>query len=254
MVVIPAGSFTMGSPADEPGRSSNEGPQHQVTFANLFAVGKYPITVGQWEAFVTDTARDPDNYKAKGCLIGTDGETAAPTLNSPVVCVNWKDTQEYVAWLSGKTGKSYRLLSESEWEYAARAGTTTPYPFSATLGTTDVATGDELANYANGTGVYLGLDIYMYTSPVGSFPPNAIGLYDMIGNVSEWTQDCYHNDYTDAPADGSAWVTDCAGTYRVLRNGSWLTGIPQLLRSAFRVASPTLRYNFTGFRVARALP
>ncbi|MDR2001284.1 MAG: formylglycine-generating enzyme family protein [Zoogloeaceae bacterium] len=255
MVVIPKGSFTMGSPDTEPGRGGSEGPQHEVTFAYFFAVGKTPVTVAQWDAFVMATSRSPNNFSASGCS-GGDGPTAAPTSDSPVVCVNWNDAQAYAAWLSANTGKTYRLLSESEWEYAARAGTSTPYPFSDTLGVSDdVPVGDlEFANYANAVGSYPGTrDNHSRTSPVGTFPENGFGLYDMNGNVLEWTADCSYGDYNGAPTDGSVWG-GAAGCNRVLRGGAW-NSEPRVSRSACRSnGEPMRRLDNAGFRVARTFP
>jgi formylglycine-generating enzyme required for sulfatase activity len=256
MVLIPAGSknlqmsFQMGSPENEPGHRDNE-TQHEVTFAYSFAAGKYPVTVGQWKAFIAANPAHSNNYA--GC------EAVAPDDNHPVVCVTWNDAQDYAEWLSGKTGKTYRLLSEAEWEYAARAGTTTPYPFSASLGVSDVVPRDDLefANYANAAGDHPGtLDLYYYTTPVGTFPANLFGLYDMNGNVWEWTEDCYVANYMDAnvPKDGTA-NTSGACAHHVMRGGSWGSD-PEYLRSAYRLnnVASTSRGANNGFRVARDLP
>ena len=153
----------------------------------------------------------------------------------------WDDAQQYVAWFSEMTGKPYRLLTEAEWEYAARAGSTTAYSW-----------GDEIgAGNANCDGCGSGWD-NSKTAPVGSFNPNAFGLYDMAGNVWRWVQDCYHGDYTGAPTDGSAWTSgDCSR--RVIRGGSW-SGIPQVLRSAYRVSYVSVvRTGNLGFRIGRTL-
>ena len=184
MVVVPAGSFMMGSSERELGRDSDEGPQHKVTIAEPFAVGKYEVTFDEWEACVASGGCD--SYKPKD-----QGWGRGPR---PVINVSWNDAIAYVEWLSAKVGKPYRLPSEAEWEYAARAGTTTRYWW-----------GDEItienANYGRNVGK---------TTDVGSYPPNRWGLYDMQGNVWEWTEDCYHDSYKVAPEDGSAWMNgDC---------------------------------------------
>jgi formylglycine-generating enzyme required for sulfatase activity len=261
MVVVPAGSFTMGSPANEAGRSDHEGPQHPVTIAQRFAVGKFAVTVDQFAAFVADTRRDTGSTCRTlegGKMEERQGRSwrdpgFAQTGSNPVACINFGDAEAYVDWLSAKTGKIYRLMAEAEWEYAARAGMTTRFSF-----------GDDekdLCRHGNGTDLaakrsIAGLgpsgactDGYAYTAPSGTFLPNAFGLFDMHGNVRQWTQDCGHASYAGAPADGSAWISpDCAT--RIQRGGAWGYR-PANLRSAYRDAiEPTLRRNFTGFRVA----
>ena len=230
MVVVPAGSFTMGSPAEERGRLSDEGLQRRVTIPQPFAVGKYEVTVGQYAEFVGETGHNAGNsWRNPGFN---------QTTNHAVVYVSWNDAKAYVAWLSRKTGHTYRLLTEAEWEYAARAGTTTAYHFGNTISSSQ-------ANFWPSGG----------TTSVGSYPANAFGLHDMHGNVWEWVEDCWHNDYTGAPTNGSAWTSGCdVDRWRVMRGGSWRSGDPQLLRSAYRgwfVASSRLDYY--GFRVARTL-
>jgi formylglycine-generating enzyme required for sulfatase activity len=229
MIVIPAGNFTMGSPATEKGRYTNEGPQHKVTIARPFAVSKLDVTFDDWDVCVS----------VGGCPQTTDGSMGRGTR--PVINVTWDDAQQYVAWFSKMTGQRYRLLTEAEWEYAARAGTTTAYSW-----------GDEIGKgNANCNGCGSKWD-YRGTSPVGSFKPNAFGLDDMAGNVWQWVEDCDHADYNEAPTDGSAWITgDCSN--RGVRGGSWLNG-PQFLRSAFRGwYSPGHRDLGLGFRVGRTL-
>ncbi|MDR2196329.1 MAG: formylglycine-generating enzyme family protein [Gallionellaceae bacterium] len=266
MVVIPAGSFTMGSPDSEPGRSNDEGPQHQVTIAQPFAVGQSPVTVAQWSAFIQATgyAGDPAAINFD-CL--SAGAFFPQTSNDPVVCVNWNEAQAYVQWLSQKTGKSYRLLSEAEWEYVARAGTQTAYPFpNITTDQNGNQTTNELAKYANyydfvdyttnSQAAAGSFDGFANTSPVGSYPKNAFGLNDVIGNVWEWTQDCFHIDYQNAPTTGVAWQAENGGncSFRVLRGGSWDFG-PQVLRAAFRGwDEPAGRSGLIGLRVARTVP
>jgi formylglycine-generating enzyme required for sulfatase activity len=229
LVVVPAGSFTMGSPASEVGRDDDEGPQHPVTIPRALAVGKYDVTFAEWDACVADG----------GCGGYRPGDEPWGRGNRPVIEVSWDDAQAYVSWLSRKTGKPYRLLSESEWEYSARAGTTTPYYWGEGIG----------QNNANCVGCGSRWD-GQQTSPVGSFPPNAFGLYDMMGNVWEWTGDCYNLSYDGAPGDGSAWAGgDCAK--RVLRGGSW-DEAPGSPRSADRASlSAGYRSPELGFRVAR---
>ena len=232
MVIVPAGSFMMGSPADEVGRYSREGPQHQVTISQSFAVGKYEVTRGQFKAFVDATGHDAGSDWCNPDFSQTD--------EHPVVCVSWDDVQEYIVWLNRITGKEYRLLSEAEWEYVARAGTTTAFHFGDTIS----------RNQANYDGLNGG------TVTVGSYPVNAFGLHDVHGNVWEWVEDCWHSDYTNAPSDGSAWVSDCHASfygYRVLRGGSWVINARNL-RSAIRSGTEaSVHGSDVGFRIARTL-
>ena len=246
MVVVPAGSFLMGSPADEEDRNADEGPQHHVTIAQPFAVGVYEVTRGEYGRFVAAVGHAGGN----ACFLGgtfLGGADIGLNLNwhepgfkqtdaDPVVCVNWADAQAYVAWLSQETGQAYRLLSEAEWEYVARAGTRTRYHF-----------GDRLVASQANYGVDWGA-----TVPVGSFGPNAFGLYDVHGNVWEWVQDCWNENYTGAPNDGSALKTGDCRT-RVLRGGSWYDD-PGDLRSASRDwHAADYRLHSNGFRIARRL-
>jgi formylglycine-generating enzyme required for sulfatase activity len=236
--VVPAGSFVMGSPAGEEGRDADEGPQRTVTISRAFAVGKFEVTFAEWDACVA----------GGGCNGYRPGDEGWGRGNRPVINVNWNEAQAYVQWLSNRTGKRYRLLSEAEWEYVARAGETTAYPWGSSAS-------HEFANYGKDEccdGLAQGRDRWVNTSPVRSFPANRFGLHDMHGNVYEWTEDCYNESYAGAPSDGSAWRSgDCSR--RVLRGGSWDFG-PRLLRSASRDwLLPTFRYNFIGFRVARTL-
>jgi formylglycine-generating enzyme required for sulfatase activity len=237
MVVVPAGSFMMGTPASEERRDQNERPQHRVTFARPFAVGKFEVTFAEWDACVA----------AGGCSHrpGDKGpsDKGWGRGRRPVIDVSWENiTMEYLPWLSRKAGKTYRLMSEAEWEYAARAGTTTSFSTGGTITT-------EQANFdgRRDGGVYR-----EETVQVGSFPPNAFGLHDMHGNVWEWVQDCWNQNYSGAPGDGSAWTTgDCSR--RVIRGGAWHLS-PALLRSADRLKYPAhARWFYGGFRVGRTL-
>ena len=238
MVIVPAGSFTMGSPASEEGRYDNEGPQHPATIGQLFAVGKYEVTFSEWDACVA----------AGGCDGHRPSDEGWGRGRRPVINVSWDDTQSFVSWLSRETGKRYRLLTEAEWEYAARAGTTGPFNFGMTI-STDQANYDGDFTYGVGRkGVNRGK-----TVPVGSFRGNRFGLHDMHGNVREWVKDCQHDNYVGAPSDGSAWTTGGDCNSRVLRGGSWIDH-PWLARSAVRFWTYSdLRYRDIGFRVARTL-
>jgi formylglycine-generating enzyme required for sulfatase activity len=235
MIVVPAGSFTMGSPPTEKGRYTSEGPQHTVTFSKPFAVSKYELTFADWDACVI----------GGGCSGYEPNDQGWGRGQQPVINVNWDDAQQYVAWLSQVTGKTYRLLSEAEYEYAARARTTTAYPWGDDIKLSGTA-------MANCTGCGSKWDNHQ-TAPVGSFAANQFGLYDMVGNIWEWTEDCVHNNYSGAPADGSAWITggDCGN--RILRGGSW-NNTPDYLRSANRVGYPAVSRNYDiGFRLGRTL-
>jgi len=226
MVVVPAGEFMMGSRFWEKGRNGSEGPVHRVRIGR-FAVGIYAVTFEEWAACVADGGCG--GYRPEG-----DGWGGG---RLPIIRVSWEDAQSYVRWLSSKTGEHYRLLSESEWEYAARAGTTTPFHTGRTIST-------KQANYGSSPG---------QPTSVGTYPPNAFGLYDMHGNVWEWVQDCWNGSYRGAPNDGSAWESgDCVR--RVLRGGSWCNFEPRSLRSANRDRRAAGgRDGSLGFRVARTL-
>jgi len=232
MVVVPSGSFTMASPPSEPGHTADEGPQHMVTIARPFAVGRFEVTFDEWDACAADG----------GCNRYKPSDEGLGRGRRPVINVSWDDTKAYVAWLSKKTGKSYRLLSEAEYEYATRAGTQTAYPWGNAIGT----------NNANCHACGSQWDARQ-TAPVGSFAANGFGLYDMVGNVREWTEDCYHDSYSGAPTDGSAWIEGANCSSRVVRGGSWLLA-PAFLRSASRYwFTGDYRLNYLGFRVARTL-
>lgn len=238
MVAIPAGAFLMGSPEDEPGHHRNESPQHPVRISAFF-MGKYPVTQAQWRAVAglpqVERTLEPDPSTFKG-------------ENLPVEQVSWLDAVEFCARLSQFTGKSYRLPTEAEWEYACRAGTTTPFHFGETIT-------PRLANYlwSQTYNVQEMQEDSEGTTPVGQFGvANAFGLYDMHGNVWEWCEDAWHASYRDAPADGSAWLrkTLAAEVSHVLRGGSWGLN-PEHCRSASRYFNPAKFRSFNfGFRVA----
>jgi formylglycine-generating enzyme required for sulfatase activity len=242
MTLIPAGSFMMGSPEGELERSDREGPQHQVSVA-AFCMGKYPVTQAQWR-FVAELPSvkqtldlNPSRFK---------GDTR------PVEQVSWYDAVEFCARLSTYTKRSYRLPSEAEWEYACRAGTTTPFHFGETI-TTDLANYDGSNSYGRGPrGEYR-----QETTPVDHFAiANAFGLSDIHGNVWEWCQDHWHNNYKGAPTDGSAWLDQDAdeNALRVLRGGSWDTS-PVNCCSASRIYfDPRVTGNSFGFRVVCLAP
>jgi formylglycine-generating enzyme required for sulfatase activity len=253
LVVLRAGRFQMGSPEHERkiamacGAQKNwlarETPQHWVGIARPFAMGRYPVTVGEWRAFVEATGWQPAG----------EVDWAAPgfpqTDLHPVVGVTWGDARQYVAWLSERTGRRYRLPSEAEWEYACRAGTRTAFSFGDAIDTS-------LANY-DGNFTWNGGARGEYrrgTTPVTRFAPNPWGLHDMHGNVWEWVQDVMHDSYEGAPLDGSAWETGGERARRILRGGSWLYN-PRYLRSALRNGfSAVMANDIVGFRVVRELP
>ncbi len=235
MVVIPAGSYQMGdmlgeSLNDEQSVHHDERPVHHVTIEYPFAVGKYEVTFAEWDACVA----------AGGCSHRPDDEGWGRGTR-PVIKVSWEDAQEYVKWLSRETGKPYRLLSEAEWEYVARAGTKTTYWWGNALGT----------NKANCDGCGSQWDDKS-TAPVGSFTANAFGVFDTSGNVWEWVEDCHNANYKGAPTDGRAWTSgDCS--HRVMRGGSW-HHYSGHVRSAFRDWYDLDFQSFEdGVRVARTL-
>jgi formylglycine-generating enzyme required for sulfatase activity len=310
MIVVPAGSFTMGSPPSELGRDTDEGPQRSVTIGKPFAVGRFAVTFDEWDACVADggCTIEPAPYqlklkqaaedRARAALKEAEAEfdretelvrlsvaskaaldyatanrnsaaaklkqaqvdTAQAALNGykpsdngwgrgrrPVINVSWDHAKAYVAWLSRKTGKSYRLLSEAEREYVTRASTTTPFWWGAAISTSQ-ANYDGAFTYGGGSRG----ESREKTAPVDTFQPNAWGLFQVHGNVWEWVEDCYHDSYADAASDGSAWVSgDCSR--RVVRGGSWHND-PGRLRSAVRYWGPTGSWgDYLGIRVARTL-
>lgn len=239
MVVVPAGKFIMGSPEDEPERVSTESPQHEVRISNPFAVSRCAITFGEWDAYVSETGGTAYKPEDEGW-----GRARHPVIN-----VNWDDAGAYAAWLSDKSGKPYRLLTEAEWEYAARADTTGPFWWGKSITT-------EQANY-NGNYTYKGGgDKGQYrkkTVPVDDFEANPWGLYNVHGNVWEWCEDLWHDSYKGAPNDGTAWLDGGKKGRRVVRGGSWY-GSPGFLRSAYRGWNASdYRVNNFGFRLARTL-
>lgn len=236
MVLIPKGQFIMGSPPGELYRGDEA--LHRVTIGSAFALGKYEVTFAQWDACVA----------GGGCGSVKPDDQGWGRGNRPVIGVNWNDAKAYVAWLSRTTGKAYRLPSEAEWEYAARAGTVTPFSYGSTI-TTRQANYDGSTGYGAGSkGLNRGK-----TLPVGSFPPNAFGLHDMHGNVWEWVDDCWSDSYTAAtPANGAPYRdASCKG--HAMRGGSW-EDYPGDVRAAARVGSGNEEQSWAdGFRVARAV-
>ncbi len=244
LVIVPAGDFQMGSPGTEQGRDPHESPLRAVTFAAPFAIGKYEVTFDEWEACVA----------ADACAAVSDDGWGRG--RRPVIDVNYQMAVGYARWLSTKTGKSYRLPSEAEWEYAARAGSTTPWFWGddpqqacryANVG--DASVRPEHPDWP----LHDCNDGFAKTAPVGTFAPNRFGLHDTAGNVWEWVEDCYNPSYEGGPVDGSAWLAgDCAR--RVDRGGGWYNK-PSTVRSAFRYAGDdaTRRNNTLGFRVVREL-
>lgn len=274
LIVVPAGRFTMGSPDAEPDRKSTEGPQRTVEIGASFAVGRYAITRDQFQAFVEATGRRSDS----GCNVAV-GEDWVPRSKlsfrspgfpqdgrHPVVCVSWDDANDYVKWLSSKTGKSYRLLSEAEREYVTRAGTSSPYWWGSVAhpdqANFDPNTPSSTAGNANVANAAKGKTAIVAsaaaspakgTVPVYSYSPNPWGLFQVHGNVAEWVQDCWNNSFLGAPAKASA-VEAGNCDLRVLRGGSW-EYFASDLRSAYREAAhKERRYYHIGFRVARDLP
>jgi formylglycine-generating enzyme required for sulfatase activity len=243
MVVLPAGTFSMGTPADEMGRQDDEGPQHPVTFAKPFAISRFQITAGEWAAYQKEAGvviADGDDRPGRRCTNSKPSYTQGP--RQPAVCMSYHDAEQYAAWLSKKTGQPYSLVSEAQREYAARGGSTGLFPFEPDANF-------EISKHAN---VYGPKDGYSYSSPVGSFPANAFGVYDMHGNVYEWVADCYHDSYHGAPTDGSAWTE--AGCERVSIRGNDWGEAPIFSRSGNRNnAYANNRGDWLGFRVARAL-
>jgi formylglycine-generating enzyme required for sulfatase activity len=218
MVVVPAGRLMMGSPADQSRGESSEGPQHEVAIRHRFAVGKFELTFNEWNACMAHSGcPSPPNYLSFDFLL------SGPTNGrEPASLVSWHDAQRYVAWIVKVTGKPYRLLTEAEWEYAARGDTTTAYFWGDRIGKGNAHCND------------CGSDLRSLIAPVGSFAANKFGLYDMHGNVAEWVEDCWHKSYEgNPPTDGSAWTAEADCNRRVVRGGAWFSH-PLGLRSAAR--------------------
>jgi formylglycine-generating enzyme required for sulfatase activity len=229
MVVIPGGKFIMGSPENEPDRSASEGPRHEVTIAKPFALSKFEVTFEEWDACVA----------AAACPRVSDGWGRG---TMPAINVSWVDAKQYVGWLSQLTGREYRLPTEAEWEYAARADADTRYSWGDEVGMGNAS--------CDGCGSQWDLK---QTAPVGSFKPNRFGLYDMHGNVWEWVEDSWHESYDVAPTDGSTWLRGGDPSFRVARGGSWRNE-SELVRAAVRVRrNANVRFDTLGFRVARTL-
>jgi formylglycine-generating enzyme len=265
MVIVPAGSFTIGSPGDEAGRGKDEGPQRKISIDRPFAVSRYEITLGEYRTFLRETKHPVrGNCVTDRANPGTWAAEPNATLmdpgfaqgeDHPVVCVSWDDARAYVAWLNARTSGGYRLLTEAEWEYAARAGTTAAYPWGP-----GVSDGCPFANITDAsfsrkypTNTVATCDDYaLNTTRVGSYGPNAFGLYDMIGNAQEWVEDCATDSYDTVPPDGRPNLTgDCAR--RVVRSSSWGT-LPKDNRVANRVRYPRdLLDDSVGIRVAKTL-
>ena len=273
VVVITSGSFIMGSREDERERTDSEGPQHRVTFERGFGLGQYEVTVGQFGSFVratgyvTDAERggqssiwdedmgqlaDRQNVNWRHDFMGADAAD-----NLPVIHVTWNDANAYVQWLSRQTGASYRLPSEAEFEYAIRAGSRSPFWWGDGRPSEEVEnlsgqedrseTGRRFNNFVRGYG-----DGHFGPAPVGTFDSNPWGVHDLAGNVSEWTQDCWHSSYVRAPANGLAWENPGCDR-RVVRGGYWASA-PRQVRSAARMSAPLgLRTPQVGFRIARDL-
>ncbi len=277
MVVIPSGSSLMGSTPEEdvkemvPARfAATEKPPHAINVKS-FALGKGEITRAQFAAYIKETGakisagdcmawnketqkwgRSPNNTWQTPGFDQTDKD--------PVVCVSWDDAKGYADWLSKKTGKHYRLATEAEWEYAARAGTTTVRDWgddrdiSCTKGNMyDLEAAKVMRTKPGPNENFQCNDPYVFTSPIGSFPPNKFGVTDMLGNAWEWTADCWHENYQGAPVDGSAWTEGADCGKRVGRSGSW-GAEPWALRIAHRRGNDaTFKFSSLGFRIARDL-
>jgi len=273
MVAVEPGRFRMGSPADEAGRAADghEGPVRDVQINRRFAIGREEVSVGQFRRFVAETGhvtsaeRDPAGQSCLGWLAADAKLAPRPSLQwrdpgyaqgeqHPVVCVSWNDAQAYLRWLSRLSGQTYRLASEAEWEYAARAGSSTSRPWGD-----DTSQACLYANVADQTAAVTGFswrdrhactDGHFFAAPVGSYQPNAFGLHDMLGNVWEWVQDCYD---PAAYSRADVAVEEATCTARGLRGGAWISG-PGRTRPAYRGGyGPETRTNVFGFRVARSL-
>jgi formylglycine-generating enzyme required for sulfatase activity/serine/threonine protein kinase len=261
LVAIPAGAFAMGSPLADPLHRDRELPQHTVTIAKPFAIGRSAVTRQQFAAFARDTRLQTGGcsiYSRTGWRFDTKAGWHSPGFeqddNHPAVCVSWTEAQAYVDWLSRKTGHTYRLPSEAEWEYAARAGSTEGRIWGDGSQCENANAADQTTH---GVSPYLVAatctDGFANTAPVGSLKPNAFGLHDMLGNAAQWTRDCWHPNYKGAPVDGSAWL-DAKCNRRVVRGSAW-SDAPDEVRTAVRYhQSPGDHEAGVGLRVVRELP
>jgi formylglycine-generating enzyme required for sulfatase activity len=277
MVRAPAGSFSMGSLQDDRDRLYTELPQHEVRISRPFAIGKLDVTVGEFRTFVTETGYEMESK----CIVWTGSAWTeregfswrnpgfVQEDSHPVVCVSWNDAQAYIDWLAHKTHQPYRMLSEAEWEYAARMMGLAPRRYLRSwfgVGESDLCrdgNGADQAAHDTIEGTERGPtktwtfascnDGYAYTSPVGHFPANALGLHDMFGNTEQWTADCAHESYLGAPADGRAWTTANCNRH-VSRGGSWSDN-PARFRATRRSWFEKVDRvsNYVGFRVARTI-
>ncbi len=245
LIQIQAGSFLMGSPEDEPERSSDEGPQHDVAIQEFF-MAQTPITQAQWREVASWQEREAERWGRELNPNPSYFGDQADSDQRPVEQVSWLDAMEFCHRLSQRTGRYYTLPSEAQWEYACRTGSTMPFAFGATL-TSELANYNATETYGDGPkGEYR-----KQTTAVGLFPANAWGLHDMHGNVLEWCLDHWYSSYEGAPSDGSAWLTPSASEEepRLLRGGSWLNN-PRICRSAYRYpAQPDYAISYVGFRV-----
>lgn len=244
MVVVPPGEFTMGSPPSEAGRSGDEGLQHRVNVKAAFALGRFDVTRAEFAVFARQTHLRRDG-KCDWAEPKLRGVSIQRRDDEPVVCITWDEADAYAAWLSAKTGRRYRLPSESEWEYAARAGASSARPWGdaplrehANFGT-DACCGPAVS----------GADRWLYTSPVGSFPPNAFGFYDMLGNVWQWTDDCAGAYSPSSSGVSPVHAGDCSR--RMLRGGAWFQGADSIRSAARANDDHAFRAPDIGFRVAR---
>ncbi len=233
MIVLPTGVATLGAPETDPERTSHELPPHKAAISYVLAVGRFEITFAEWDACAT----------AGGCRKDVQQPSWGRYGQHPVVNVDWRDTQVYLDWLKKTSGFEYRLLTETEWEYAARANRPTRYSWGNEIG----------QNYANCSNCSSSSK-EQATRSTGAFIGNAFSLFDMHGNVHEWVIDCWHNNYQGAPNDGSAWLHQCDEGRRVLKGGAWNTPAQDLRTSARHRETWDKRAENIGFRVARILP
>jgi formylglycine-generating enzyme required for sulfatase activity len=234
MVVIPPGSYLMGSPDSDNKAEPYEKPQHRVTIGRPFAIGRYPVTFDEYDRYCLATARNMPKDRGWG------------RGRRPVINVTWRDAVAYCAWLAEQTGRRYRLPTEAEWEYAARAGTTTPYWWGTEVGQGNANCDGGGTQWDN-----------KQTTPVGSFQPNTFGLYDTTGNVWEWVQDVWHDDYYGAPDDGNEWIAEhediCETACRVCRGSSWGYDPKDARVSSRDWNDPDFSFRNNGVQLARDL-